>query len=366
MPRDFHSLDGEVAIDQLTSQIASIQDSTYPLVEHSLPREELEVPFRDDYRRHELVGLNVFLLEIFDQFDPVLGIAETDYMTSATTGNRLAIENMVLQGREETAEVEVDVVSVDEGKLTADVTVTNLVGHRLPSGVAFRRVWIELLVLDESRFGEAIWASGRTNSVGLIVDGLGDEPLPTELFAGNRPQPHYHGIPDSEHPGQPVPPPITRPDQVQIYEEVTLDGEGDVTFSFIHRDTHVKDNRLLPRGWIESSAFPTEILREFMESTDPVGVGADPDYASDSPGFDRVRYEIPLPVGADPSQLTVQATLYSQSYQPFWLKRRFELAGDTPAGRRLYYLTSHLNTANTVIADWKLALVSASKAVGER
>lgn len=377
MPRDFYSLDGEVAIDPLTSQIASIQDSTYPLVDHSLPRADLEVPFRDDYRRHELVGLNVFLLEMFDQFDPVLGIGETDYMTSASTGNRQAIEAMVRQGRQETAELEVDGASVADGVLTADVTVRNLAGHRVPSGVAFRRAWIELLVLDDRRGGEAIWASGRTNSVGLIVDGLGDQPLPTEFFAGDEPQPHYHGIPCPAAEGSagegaagygdaaPCPPPITRGDQVQIYEEVTLDGEGDVTFSFIHRNHHVKDNRLLPRGWIESRQFSGEILQQFMESTDPVGVGADPDYASGSPGFDRVRYVIALPEGADPSRLTVQATLYSQSYQPFWLQRRFELAGDTPAGRRLYYLASRLQTAGTVIANWKLALVRTSKAVGE-
>lgn len=382
MPRDFHSLDGEVAIDRLTSRIAAIQDSTYPLADHSLPREELEIPLRDDYRRHELVGLNVFLLEMFDQFDPILGIAETDYMTSATTGNRQAIESMVRQGREETATLAIDVVSAAGGKVTADVTVGNLVGHRLPSGVAFRRVWIELLALDESRGGEVVWASGRTNSVGLIVDGLSEEPLPTEFFAGNRPQPHYHGIPlpdgtpcppagDSEGAGAgyeppPCPPPITRQDQVQIYEEVTLDGEGDVTFSFIHRDLHIKDNRLLPRGWVASGTFDSEIVREFMESTDPVGVGDDPDYASNSPGFDRVRYIIPVPEGVDPSDLALQATLYSQSFQPYWLKRRFQLAGATPAGQRLYYLASRLQTAGTVIEDWKLRLVRAAKAVGQR
>jgi hypothetical protein len=367
MPRDFHSVDGEVAIETLTSQIASIQDSTYPLADHSLPRAELEIPFRDDYRRHELVGLNVFLLEMFDQFDPVLGIAETDYMTSASTGNRLAIESMVRQGREATAELTVEMVSAAGGQVTADVTVQNLVGHRLPSGVAFRRVWIELLLLDESRGGEVVWASGRTNSVGLIVDGLGDQPLPTEFFEGNRFQPHYHGIPGpGDEPAEA--PPITRSDQVQIYEEVTLDGEGDVTFSFIHRDLHVKDNRLLPRGWVASDQFEGEILQQFMESTDPVGVGGDPDYASvkSFAGRDRVRYIVPVPEGVEPSDLTVQATLYSQSFQPFWLQRRFQLAGDTPAGRRLYYLASHLQTQGTVIENWKLRLVGASRSVGGR
>ena len=365
MPRDFHSLDDGIAIDTLTSQIASIQDASYPEVANDIPREERDVPFRDNYRRHELVGLNAFLLEMFDQFDPILGIAETDYMTSASTGNRLAIENMMRQARDETITLDVDIVSTEDGQLTADVTLTNLVGHRFPSGVAFRRAWIEFLVLDEEQAGEVFWASGRTNSVGLIVEGVGDVPLPTEFFTDNRWQPHYHGIPGSD--GKPSEaPPITQQDQVQIYEEVTLNAEDDVTFSFIHRDEHVKDNRLLPKGWKASDEFPTEILRQFMEATDPVAVGGDPDYDSvpDFAGRDAVRYIVDLG-DRDPEKVSVQVSVYYQAFQPFWLERRFQLSGDYPDTQRLYYIASHLNTKNTAIEDWKLPLVSASASVAD-
>ncbi len=362
MPNDFHA--GGLEIDQLSSRIASIQDADYPTAEHSLPPAEIEVPFRDTYSRHELVGLNVFLLEMFDQFEPVLGIAEADYMTSASTGNRLAIENMVDQAANETVGLEVAIVAAGDRRLTADVSVTNLVGHRFPSGVGFRRSWIELLVLDGRRAGEVIWASGRTNSVGLIVDGLSDTPLPTEFFAGNHGQPHYHGIPgpDGE---QPAAPPITAQDQVQIYEEIVADGDGQVTFSFIHRDKNLKDNRLLPRGWKASAEFASEILRQFMESTDPKGVSGDPDYDS-VPGFagrDSVRYEIALPPGTDPVDLSLRATIYYQAFQPFWLKRKFEISGDSPDTQRLYFLASHLDTGGTVIEDWKLPLVSVTEPV---
>ncbi len=361
MPNSFHSLDGTIDIEPLSSQIASIQDSTYPTVDHSLPPEDLSIPFRDDYRRHEMVGLNVFLLEMFDQFDPILGIAETDYMTSASTGNRLAIENMLRQAEQDTVELSVEIVGVQDGQLTTDVTVKNLVGHRFPSGVGFRRSWLELLLLDGARGGEVIWASGRTNSVGMIVEGLGEQPLPTEFFEDNKAQPHYHGIPDPDG-GPPTAPPITRQDQVQIYEEVVLDGEDDVTFSFIHRDVHLKDNRLLPKGWKAAHDFSSEILQQFMEATDPVGVDGDPDYDS-VPGFkgqDQLRYIIPLPTGTDPTQLTVQVKMYYQAFQPYWLKRRFETAGNSPDTQRLYFIASHLDTQGTVINDWKLPLVSAS------
>lgn len=360
MPNSFHSLDGSIEIDPLISQIASIQDSSYPEAENSLPDADLNVPFREDYRRHELVGLNVFLLEMFDQFEPILGVAESDYMTGASTGNRLAIENMVRQGQEATVELGVEIVGFENGQLTADVTVSNLVGHRFPSGVGFRRTWLEVLVLDQSRGGEVIWASGRTNSVGLIVDGLTNQPLPTEFFADNQYQPHYHGIPDPD--GGEVPPPVTRQDQVQIYEEVTLNREGDVNFSFIHRDSHPKDNRLLPRGWKASDEFEGEILQQFMEATDPDGVEGDPDYDSvlGFQGVDHVRYIATLDREVDPAKLSVEVNMYYQAFQPFWMKRRFELSGDSPDTQRLYYLASHLNTAGTVIESWKLPLVSAS------
>ena len=383
MPNSFQSLDGGIHIDPLKSQIASIQDSDYPEAAHSLPDDDLYVPVRSDYRRHELVGLNAFLVEMFDQFDPILGVDETDYMTSATTGDKLAIENMLLQGRQKTITVGVDVQEAKGQDLVADVTVTSLTGHRFPSGVGFRRAWIELLVLDADSGGEIVWGSGRTNSIGLIVDEEGQQ-LPTEFFEGNqwvRWQPHYDGITPTgcracetqdgadgcwmrgEH-GQKnlvcvaTPPPVTRQDQVQIYEEVTLNGSDEVTFSFIHRDEHPKDNRFLPKGWRQPSSFQGDILQEFMAATAPEGVGNDPHYTEGKTGMDTVRYRISLPEGVDAENVTVQATMYSQSFQPYWLKRKFELSGHDPATQRLYYLASHLNTQGTVINDWKMRLVT--------
>ena len=146
---------------------------------------------------------------------------------------------------------------------------------------------------------------------------------------------------------------------MQIYEEVTVDGDDHVTFSFIHRDEHEKDNRLLPKGWKPSRDFNSEILEQFMEATDPKGVGGDPDYTRGRTGTDRVRYHINLPEGVDAARATVRARMFYQAFQPFWLKRKFELSGHDPATRRLYFLASRLNVAGTVIDQWKLPLASA-------
>jgi hypothetical protein len=344
MPNTFRTLDDSIHIDKISTRIATIQTAGMPAVEHEAPSNEIHVPLRDDYKRHELVGLNVFLLEMFDQFPDILGVAEKDIMTYATTGNAFAIENMVRQAREETVDVEVEILGVKNGTLTARVTVTNKTGHRYPSGVGFRRGFLEFLVMEGE---DVIWGSGRTNGVGVIVDQHG-KPLETEFLPNRKTyQPHHKRI--------------TSQDQVQIYEELVQDKDYNFTTSFVHRVHDVKDNRLLPKGWRASSYFERqgEVMYEFMKATDPHGTDDDPDYEDQGPDFkgqDQLIYEINLPEGVNLKKLKVKATMYNQSIPPFWLHQRFKLAPDQPATKRLFYITSHLNLKGTPMEDWKLAM----------
>ena len=348
MPGGFKSLDGDIEIDQLVTQIAAIQDANYPAAEETLPLAEITIALRDDYRRHEHVGLNVFLLEMFDQFPDILGVAKTDYMTSANNGVDLAIDNMIRQAQQDTAELRINRLSRQGNQLEASITVRNKAGHRLPSGVAFRRAFIDFQVLADD---EVIWHSGNTNTVGVIVDGDG-KPLATEMLPNAQTyQPHYQVI--------------TEQNQVQIYEELNLDANQQFTTSFVHRVTSVKDNRLLPQGWRESSWFAEqgEVMTQFMAATDPHGVKTDPDYAdqgADFKGEDSLLYRITLPNDSAGKTLSVKATLYYQSIPPYWLAQRFRAAPNGLATQRLYYLTSRLNLDGTAMANWKLKLVEAS------
>lgn len=347
MPSGFESLDGTINLKQITTQIAAIQDVNFPQAANRLPNQDIDIPLRDNYRRHEHVGLNVFLLEMFDQFPEILGVAKTDYMTSADNGVDIAIENMIRQAQQSTVSLQISDLSITDNQLKATVAIRNLTGHRFPSGVAFRRAFVEFLLLDK---GQVIWGSGRTNKVGVIVDGEGN-PLITEFLPDKDSyQPHYQVI--------------TQQDQVQIYEELNQNAAYEFTTSFVHRVHDIKDNRLLPDGWRDSAHFKDqgEILFEFFEATDPHAVGDDPDYqdqGSDFKGGDRLIYQIELPADIDTSQLSVRASLYSQAIPPYWLHQRFTIAPDGEATKRLYYLASRLDLNNTPMADWKLKLVSA-------
>ncbi len=301
-----------------------------------------------------MVGLNVFVESMFGQFYPILGVDKVDPMTYAKTGNSLAIDNMVRQAREATVDLALALVDVPvKGPLVAEVIVTNKVGHRFPSGVGFRRAFLEVLARKKST-GEVVWGSGRTNSVGVIVDGKGT-PLASEFLPNeNTFQPHYQEIRGE--------------DQVQIYEELTLNARRDFTTSFIHRVTHKKNNRLLARGWLSGEHLATKsaIVKQFLAATDPQGesVHGDPDFGDNggkgASGMDHIRYVMSLPAGVDNADVAVTATIYYQSIPPYFLAQRFKIAPKGEATRRLYYLASRLATKGTPIEDWKLRLVSST------
>ena len=151
-----------IDLPQIRTRIAAIQDTTYPEAENLAPHDRLHVRIRDEgYRRHNFSGLNVFLLEMFDQFDDVLGVRKTDFMTGSTQGIEHAIDDFVRTARDDVASLEVEADWQAPNRLTARVVVKNKVGHRFPSGVGFRRAFLELAVVQPAEAG-----AGRSGSSG--------------------------------------------------------------------------------------------------------------------------------------------------------------------------------------------------------
>jgi hypothetical protein len=343
-----------IDIPQLQSRIAAIQDATYPDAENLAAPNELNVRVRDKgYKRHGFAGLNVFLLEMFAQFDDILGVPKDDFMTGSKQGIEHAVENLVRTARDDVASVDVT-AQLRSNRLTARVVVQNKVGHRFPSGVGFRRAFLELAIVEVSRnpkeADRTVWISGGTNELGVLV-GFDGQPLATEFFTrdpqfGRQQYQKHHRV-------------ITTPDQVRIYERLSRDAAGDFTTSFVRGSTVVKDNRLLPRGW-KRDGPSSELTGSFLKSTHPdPDTASDPHYA-DGSGSDQVTYSVELPGDIDPARLRVRATLYYQAVPPYYLRNLFETAPDAPATRRLHYLCSHVNLRGTPVEGWKLRIATAA------
>jgi hypothetical protein len=350
-------------VSPLPTKIAVIEDETYPFAENREAPDKITVTYRSTgYRRHELVGLNGFMLKFFDFFmtqDPsdqnyynyILGVRQTDYMSALTNDLPNAIGNIVEQAQSDTATLAVKIVDFVNGMLTADVTVQNQTGHRMPSGVGFRRAFIQFTVTSKTS-SQILWSSGATDDRGVIL-GSNGKALPSESFerdpSGKQQYQEHH---DVKHP-------ITSQDEVQIYEELIQDADHNFTTSFIRRDYHVKDNRLLPIGWRQDAAIP----QPFLKDTYPVGrAWADPVYHNGL-GQSIVRYQAKLPAGIKAADLQVEATLYYQSIPPYFLKMRYDGAPNGPATQRLRYLAEHLDLKGTPFENWKLRIASSSETV---
>ena len=361
-----------------------------PEVEYALPAEDIDLPTRDGFARHTLVGLNLFMIKMAQQFPEVLGIPVMDPMLTAKGMAPLqrTEAKMVENAQFNTAELFVlknRYDTDDAGNKFLDVTVRveNKAGHKFPSGVSFRRAFLEFEVIDSK--GATVWHSGATDPYGVLINAETGDPLKGELWYDNTCtktvkqddyQPHYQVI--------------TQPTQVQIYQEVKLspgdrfgtgekpscapdakvDPSANLTTSFLSICHTQKDNRLMPAGTLpyearvelskimglgnptfDGSETEAEMLAHEVGASN---VGDDPDYVTG--GGDTLDYRIS--VGDLPDDVaSIRATLHYQATPPFYLQDRF-CTGKGANRDRLYHLSSLLDTSDTPIEDWKFRMVT--------
>ena len=262
---------------------------------------------REGMGRHTFLGGNFFMLRMLNRFRLDLGVTalpvELDAAANAT----------IRQLQHETATLALDDVRLEAGRLIARVSVTNLTGHKLPTGYPARRAWLHLVVRDAS--GRTVFESGALQPSGAIAG--------NDLDAdGSRYEPHYDEI--------------RAADQVQIYESVMTDANGRVTTGLLSGTKYVKDNRLLPRGFNKASAEADIAVQG--------DAGSDPNFGDLG---DQVLYSVDVGGAAGPLQIVVELR-----YQPIafrWAEnlRRYE----APETRRFVgYYESMSATSSVVVA----------------
>lgn len=226
---------------------------------------------REPFYQHLFVGANVTMLQVLRDNAETLGV-------TALTQH---FDTTIAEAQRSLRDYSCDIMIEAEPRLDstiAHVTITNLTGHKLPTGIPLRRMWLFVEARDEQ--GNVVFESGRPDGNGDIVG------YDAEY------EPHYDEI--------------TSEDQVQVYEAVLGDDQGQRTWTLLRAATHLKDNRLPPLGFTtEHASYDTvEIYGVPPTDTNFNRVGG-----AEGSGSDRVTYRLP-------ASSIVTVAVFFQTVQP--------------------------------------------------
>ena len=267
--------------DGLGDDDQSCQECHMPLAEGAVqlikqPRGG-QVAKRSPFYKHYFVGGNAYMVNLIKEHADELNVTAEESHFDVTINRTLD----QLQTR--TAELSIGNITLDGDLLDIPVTVSVLTGHKLPTGIPSRRVWINLRVTAAD--GTVFFESGSVNVEGKISGSNADGDL-TQV------EPHYDIIDSS--------------DKVQIYESIMADVNDQATYTLLRGAYYLKDNRLLPPGFDKTTA------------DNDIGVfgaaAADENFIG---GSDRVTYRIDT--SGFSGQLTIEAVLSFQAISyPFY------------------------------------------------
>lgn len=181
------------------------------------------------FARHHFVGGNAFMLELLKKNIKKLGLTASEEFFENT------IERTRLQLQNNAADLKILKVSRSANEISLKLLVTNKAGHKLPTGFPSRRAWIQVVVTDSD--GKIVFNSGNYDNTGKILENDADNDPDSY-------EPHYQTI-DSDT-------------QVQIYESMMINYEGEITHTLLRGAEYIKDNRLLPEGF-NKKKVPDEI-----------------------------------------------------------------------------------------------------------
>jgi hypothetical protein len=273
----------------------SCQDCHMPVVEEPVRMTSALGQFREGVSRHVFVGGNFFMLRMLNRYRGDLGVAALPQEFEAAAVR--TIDHL----KSNTARIAVDRLDVSGGRLTADITVENLGGHKFPTAYPSRRAWLHVKVLD--RNNRAVFESGVFNPDGSITGNDNDADA-------TRFEPHHTEV--------------TLADQVQIYEDIMVGADGVPTTGLLTAVRFVKDNRLLPAGF-DKRKVDREIAPQGEAMNDDDFLG----------GRDTVRYAVPVANAQGPFR--VEAELWFQPISYRWAANLLKYAAPEPERFTRFY-----------------------------
>ena len=253
------------------------------------------------FSQHSFVGGNVFMLRVLQTFPEEIAVTAATEHFEATIGR---VKNQI---ENHTAAISIVEASLEDQSLTADVRIVSRVGHKFPTGFPSRRAWIHLWVTDGS--GQVIFESGGAGDDGSITGN--DNDLDPAAF-----EPHYTVV--------------EQPDQVQIYETIMANTDGEVTTTLLRGAGYLKDNRLLPAGFVKGNHVPDVAVHG--------GAAEDADFVG---GGDRVQYRINLSGSQGP--FVIHAELLYQAIGYRWAQN----LADHPSEEVEFFLDAYAAVPNT-------------------
>ncbi len=266
---------------------------------------------REDVSRHAFRGGNFFMTRLFNRYAAELGIVAPS--TELETAANRTIEHL----RTSAARLTAVRLESGGGTLAFEVTVDNLAGHKLPTAYPSRRAWLHVTVRDAS--GATVFESGALAPDGSIA-GNDNDADPTRY------EPHHEEIREEG--------------QVQVYEAILAGPDDAVTTGLLTAVRYVKDNRILPDGFVPATAGEDIAVRG--------AAAGDADFVG---GADRVRYLVD--VGTANGPYAIEAELW---YQPIGFRWARNLAPyDTAETNRFVrFYDSMSETSATRLANTRI------------
>lgn len=240
---------------------------------------------KSPFGMHHFAGANSFMLNMLKNNIDELGLtaSATQFDSTIARTDRMLQHNALL--------LEAHVTSRDEDTAFVDVKLTNLAGHKFPSGYPARRAWVELVVTNDN--GDTIYRNGGWDGHYEVIGHDASW------------EPHYDVV--------------RTPDEVQIYEMVMGDVNGTKTTVLERANSKLKDNRLVPSGFrADHYAYDTAYIANVPPSDTDFNHNA---LGQEGSGTDIVHYHAAMHGYA--GTVHVQAHVWYQSAPPKWMEEMF-------------------------------------------